>query len=561
MLSLELPERLNAASVFVDAHMAAGRESKAAILCGDRVITYRDLYENVNRFGNALLQRDVRMEERVAMLLPDSPEFAFAFYGAMKAGAVAVPLNTNLKPDDYEYFLNDSRARVLVTDAGMVRQLAGIRARYLKHVFVCGGPAVDATAPTGDANAAEVAALQATAEVASWERVLGDASPELQAADTSKDDMAFWLYSSGTTGRPKGAIHLHHDMQIAADLYAQATLRLKEDDVSFSVAKLFFAYGLGNGLYFPLRLGGTTVMLSGRPTPEAVFAALDQHQPTVFYSVPTSYLALLHLAEKTGRTSLGRVRMCVSAGEPLPKHVYETWLERFGVEIIDGIGSTEILHIFISNRPGRVVAGSTGQVVPGYEAKIVDDHGQEVPPRHVGMLYIKGDSIASGYWNKHEETKHTYHGHWINTHDKFLVDEDGYFWYAGRTDDMFKVSGQAVWPTDVEGVLLQHPAVMESGVVGGADPEGLVKPVAFVVLKEGFAGTPELTRELQNFVKSQTAPYKYPRAVVYVDTLPKTATGKIQRFKLRELVGRLTPLHPQARETPPTPPSEGMPST
>ncbi len=322
-------------------------------------------------------------------------------------------------------------------------------------------------------------------------------------------------------------------MIVAADLYAQATLRLKEEDVSFSVAKLFFAYGLGNGLYFPLRLGGTTIMLSERPTPEAVLATLDQHQPTVFYSVPTSYLALLHHAEKTGRTSLGRVRVCVSAGEPLPKHVYETWLERFGVEIVDGIGSTEILHIFISNRPGRVVPGSTGQVVPGFEAKIVDDHGQALPPRHVGTLYIKGDSIANGYWDKHEETKNTFHGHWINTHDKFLVDEDGFFWYAGRTDDMFKVSGQAVWPTDVEGVLLQHPAVLESGVVGGADPEGLVKPVAFVVLKEGHAGSPELTRELQDFVKSHTAPHKYPRAVVYVDSLPKTATGKIQRFKLR----------------------------
>jgi benzoate-CoA ligase len=337
---------------------------------------------------------------------------------------------------------------------------------------------------------------------------------------------------------------------VAADLYAQATLRLKEEDVSFSVAKLFFAYGLGNGLYFPLRVGATTVMLSGRPTPDAVFATLDQHQPTVFYSVPTSYLALLHQADKAGRTSLGRVRVCVSAGEPLPKHLYETWLERFGVEIVDGIGSTEILHIYISNRPGRVVAGSTGQVVPGYEAKIVDEHGQPLPPRQVGTLYVKGDSIANGYWNKHEETKNTFHGHWINTHDKFLVDEDGYFWYAGRTDDMFKVSGQAVWPTDVEGVLLQHPLVLESGVVGGADPEGLVKPVAFVVLKDGHPGTPELTRELQNFVKSHTAAYKYPRAVVYVESLPKTATGKIQRFKLRELVGRLTPLHPQAAAVP-----------
>ncbi|MCU0871415.1 MAG: benzoate-CoA ligase family protein [Pirellulaceae bacterium] len=544
MLSLDLPERLNAASVLVDAHLAAGRDSKAAILCGDRVVTYRDLYEQVNRFGNALLQRDIRTEERVMLLLPDSPEFAFAFFGAMKAGAVAVPLNTNLKPADYEYFLNDSRARVLVIDAGLVGQLAGVQAKHLKHIFVSGAPPTDAPW-----DAAGALPLPTDAEVGSLQRVLDEASPELQAVDTSKDDMAFWLYSSGTTGRPKGAIHLHHDMIVAADLYAQATLRLKEEDVSFSVAKLFFAYGLGNGLYFPLRVGATTVMLSGRPTPDAVFATLDQHQPTVFYSVPTSYLALLHQADKAGRTSLGRVRVCVSAGEPLPKHLYETWLERFGVEIVDGIGSTEILHIYISNRPGRVVAGSTGQVVPGYEAKIVDEHGQPLPPRQVGTLYVKGDSIANGYWNKHEETKNTFHGHWINTHDKFLVDEDGYFWYAGRTDDMFKVSGQAVWPTDVEGVLLQHPLVLESGVVGGADPEGLVKPVAFVVLKDGHPGTPELTRELQNFVKSHTAAYKYPRAVVYVESLPKTATGKIQRFKLRELVGRLTPLHPQPAAT------------
>ena len=545
MLSLDLPERLNAATILVDSHLAAGRASKAAILCGDRVITYRDLSEQVSRFGNSLLQRDIRFEERVMLLLPDSPEFAFAFFGAMKAGAVAVPLNTNLKPADYEYFLNDSRARVLVIDAGLVGLLDGVQAKYLTHIFV------SRPQPAGGLPDGPLAVPMPTAaEVVSLQRVLDEASPELQAADTSKDDMAFWLYSSGTTGRPKGAIHLHHDMIVAADLYAQATLRLKEEDTSFSVAKLFFAYGLGNGLYFPLRVGATTVMLPGRPTPEAVFATLDQHQPSVFYSVPTSYLALLHEADKAGRKSLGRVRVCVSAGEPLPKHLYETWLERFGVEIVDGIGSTEILHIYISNRPGQVVAGSTGQVVPGFEAKIVDEHGQTLPPRHVGTLFVKGDSIANGYWNKHEETKNTFHGHWINTHDKFLVDEDGFFWYAGRTDDMFKVSGQAVWPTDVEGVLLQHPAVLESGVVGGTDPEGLVKPVAFVVLKDGRAGTPELTRELQNFVKSHTAAYKYPRAVVYVDSLPKTATGKIQRFKLREQVGRLTPLHPQPGATP-----------
>ncbi len=292
------------------------------------------------------------------------------------------------------------------------------------------------------------------------------ASSSLAPADTSRDDAAFWLYSSGTTGSPKGAIHLHHDMIVEADQYARATIGLQESDVSFSVAKLFFAYGLGNGLYFPLATGGTTVLLPDRPVPEKVFEVIDRYQPTVFYGVPTSYAALLHHAEKTGRTSLGRVRMCIAAGETLPQHIFLRWRERFDVEILDGIGSTEILHIFISNRPGQAKAGSTGQIVPGYEARIVDDDGHDLPAGQVGTLLIRGESIAAGYWNKHAATKQTFCGEWINTHDKFMVDQDGYFWYAGRTDDMMKVSGQAVWPTDVEGVLQGHPAVLESGVTG-----------------------------------------------------------------------------------------------
>jgi len=368
------------------------------------------------------------------------------------------------------------------------------------------------------------------------EPLMQQASPVLDPVDTSKDDSAFWLYSSGTTGFPKGTIHLHHDMLVEADLYAERTIGLKESDVSFSVAKLFFAYGLGNGLYFPLRLGGTTVLLPDRPLPETVFDVVDRYEPTVFYGVPTSYAALLPLAEKTGRTNLGQVRMCVSAGEPLPGHLYDKWLERFGVEILDGIGSTEILHIFISNRPGAARAGSTGQIVPGYEGKIVDDDGNEVPTRTVGTLLIKGESIAAGYWNKHEQTKNTFLGEWINTHDKFLVDEDGYYWYAGRTDDMMKVGGQAVWPTDVEGVLQQHPAVLESGVAGIADKDGLMKPHAYVVLKDGNAACDDLKRELQDFVKKKTAPHKYPRTVRFVDELPKTATGKIKRYELRAML-------------------------
>ncbi|MHC4404737.1 MAG: benzoate-CoA ligase family protein [Planctomycetota bacterium] len=525
MSAFELPERLNAASVLVDANVAEGRGDKPAILSGDQTVTYRALQEGVNRAGNALRELGVRMEERVGILLPDSPEWVYAFFGAMKIGAVAVPMNTMLTGKDYLYLLNDSRARVLFVAPPLLDRVTEIRDRleYLEHVVVVGEAEGDL----------------------SFEGVIQQASPTLEAVATCKDDAAFWLYSSGTTGFPKGAIHLHHDMIVAADRYAVETIGLRESDVSFSVAKLFFAYGLGNGLYFSLRVGATTVLLPGRPVPDTVYDAIDRYQPTVFYSVPTSYAALLHTAEKTGRTGLGRVRMCVSAGEPLPKHLYDKWLQRYGVEILDGIGSTEILHIFISNRPGRAVAGSTGQVVPGFEARIVDDDDNELPPRHVGTLWIKGDSIASGYWNKHEQTKDTFRGEWINTHDKFLVDEDGYFWYAGRTDDMMKVSGQAVWPTDVEGILQGHSAVLESGVVGAADKDGLIKPVAYVVLKDGHHPSDDLARELQDFVKSTTSPHKFPRAVVFVDTLPKTATGKIQRYKLRQLATEQTPLHRQ----------------
>ncbi len=526
MSDLELPDRFNAAAWFVHRHLAEGRAEKPAILCGERVVSYGDLAEAVNRLGNALVGLGVRMEERVGILLPDSPQWAFAFFAAIKIGAVAVPMNTLLTPKDYQYLLSDSRARVLVVHPALLDRVAELRGslRHLEHVVVAG------EAPAG------CLALDA---------LMAAASPELAPADTSRDDMAFWLYSSGTTGFPKGAMHLQHDMYVEAELYARRTIGVCESDVSFSVAKLFFAYGLGNGLYFSLHVGGTTVLLPDRPTPEAAFATIDRHRPTIFYSVPTSYAAMLHLAEKTGRTSLGRARFCVSAGEALPKHIYDKWLERFGVEILDGIGSTEILHIFISNRPGQARPGSTGQIVEGYEAKILDDQGRELPAGQVGTLWIKGESIATGYWNKHEQTKNTFCGEWINTHDKFLIDEDGFFWYAGRTDDMIKVSGQAVWPTEVEALLQRHPAVLEGGVVGVADPDGLIKPVAYVVLKDGNEPTAALARELQDFVKRQTAPHKYPRAVMFVETLPKTATGKIQRFQLRARAAAETPLHPR----------------
>ena len=510
----DVPEQFNAAAVLVDDHLAQGRAAKPAILSGPRNVTYAQLHEAVNRFGNVLLELGVRREERVALLLPDSPEWVFAFFGAIKIGAVAIPLNTLLASKDYEYLLNDSRAQVLVVHADLAHNITPIRGqlRYLKHTIQVGG--------------------QSEGRLC-FDTVMERASAALEPADTNKDDMAFWLYSSGTTGFPKGAVHLHHDMIVAADLYARDTIGLAQSDLSFSVAKLFFAYGLGNGLYFPLRTGGTTVLMPDRPVPEKVFQTIDRYQPTVFYGVPTSYAALLHEAEKNGRTSLGNVRMCVSAGETLPRHLFLHWRERFHVDILDGIGSTEILHIFISNRPGRARPGSTGELVPGFESRIVDDDGHELGPGGVGTLFIKGDSVASGYWNKHEASKKTFCGEWVNTYDKFMVDPDGFFWYSGRANDMLKVSGQAVWPSEVEAVLLEHPAVLESGVTGAATDEGLLKPVAYVVLKDGHQPSGELAHELQEFVKSHTAPHKYPRAVVFVDQLPKTASGKIKRFELR----------------------------
>ena len=516
MKPVELPERLNAATVFVDRHLEEGRADKAAILCGDTTVTYRQLSEKVNRFGNAMLDLGIRMEERIAIIMPDSPECVYAFFGAIKIGAVSIPMNTLLKPEDYEYLLNDSRSQVLVIHTSLLDRITPVRdqLKYIKHILVVDGD---------------------TDNDLAFDAVMAAASPELTAADTSKDDSAFWLYSSGTTGFPKGTIHLQHDMIIAAEYYSKRTIGLRESDITFSIAKLFFAYGLGNGLYFTLWAGGTTILLPGRPLPDVIYSIIDRYKPTVFYSVPTSYAATLHMAEQEERTTLHDIRMCVSAGEPLPKPLYDKWHERFGVEILDGIGSTEILHIFISNRPGRVKGGSTGEVVTGYEALILDDNRKEVPVGEIGTLYMKGDSIASGYWNKHEQTKNTFRGEWINTHDKFYKDKDDYFWYAGRSDDMMKVSGLYVSPAEVESILASHPQVLESGVVGVHDEEGLLKPRAYVVLKDALDASDELAAELKAYVKSKTQPHKYPRTVVFVRELPKTATGKIQRYKLREM--------------------------
>lgn len=508
---------MNAAAVLVDDNVEAGRGEKIAIYdAGDgSAHTYNDVLELTNRTGNALKELGVRMEERVMLLLPDSPELVCSFFGAIKIGAVPIPTNTLLKSHGYEYMLNDSRARVLVVSEPLLEQIEPIRdqLRYLRQIVVVG---------------------QARDDHLSYRELVEASSPELAPEMMSQDDACFWLYSSGTTAFPKGAVHLQHDMMVSADLYARPILDICENDRTYSVAKLFFAYGLGNGLYFPFRVGATTILYPGKPDAERFYEIIQEYRPSIFFSVPTGYAAMLAIEDAEQRFDTRSLRLCVSAGEALPPALFERWKDRFGVEILDGIGSTEIVHIFISNRPGRVKPGSTGEIVPGYEARVVNDEGQDVPTGEIGDLLIKGDSICAYYWNKHEQTKDTLQGHWIRTGDKYLQDEDGYLWYQGRCDDMLKVGGSWVSPIEIENVLVEHPAVLESAVVGVADKENLIKPKAFVMLKEGYQGSDDLTDELQRFAKEKIGVYKFPRWIEFVTELPKTATGKTQRYKLRE---------------------------
>jgi benzoate-CoA ligase len=510
-----VPARFNAATFFIDRHVTEGRGEKVAFFHEGGALTYGALQELVNRAGNALLDMGVRPEQRVLCLLLDSPEFLATFWGAIKIGAIPIPVNTMLRGDDYQYFLDDSRAPVAVISEPLLAEAGPVLsgARHLRHVVVAG---------------------RASGSQVAFDDWVAKASPRLEAFDASKDDPAFWLYSSGSTGRPKGAVHLQHDMVVCGETYARQVLGMTEADRTVSAAKLFFAYGMGNNMTFPLHVGGQGVLFPNRPTPDAMFDLIHRHRPTLFFGVPTLYAAMLQVKDAADRYDLSCLRLCVSAGEALPEELFRRWQERFGVEILDGIGTTEILHIFLSNRPGRVRPGSTGQVVPGYEALVVDDDGRRVPAGDIGNLRVKGDSTMAYYWNQHEKTKDTLLGHWIQTGDKYYEDADGYFWYCGRGDDMLKVGGIWVSPIEVENTLMGHPAVLETAVVGHADTDELIKPKAFVVLKEGRRGSPELEAELKSFVKDKIAPYKYPRWLEFVAELPKTATGKIQRFKLRQ---------------------------
>jgi benzoate-CoA ligase family protein len=509
-----LPQEFNVATYFVDRNVAEGREGRPAFFYEDRVLTYGDVQDLANRTGNALLELGIAPEDRVWMLCLDAPEFLGTFWGSIKIGAVPIPTNTVMRAADYVYFLRDSRAKVAVVSAPLLAEVGPAlgESPYLRHVLVAGGPARSYLA---------------------WEDRIGRASATLTAAPTSRDDAAFWLYSSGSTGFPKGAVHLHHDMVVCQETYAKQVLGIRESDRVYSAAKLFFAYGLGNAGYFPMGVGAQSILYPHRPTPDSVFEMLSRHRATLFFGIPTLYAAMLAAKDADKRYDLSSLRLCVSAGEALPDELYKRWRERYGVEIIDGIGTTEICHIFISNRPGAARPGATGQPVPGYEAIVVDDDGRPVPQGEIGNLRVKGDSIMAYYWNKHDKTKETLFGPWIQTGDKYYQDADGFFWYAGRADDMLKVGGIWVSPIEVENTLIKHPAVLEAAVVGREDGDRLVKPQAFVVLKDPAGAAPGLAEELKGFVKDKIAPYKYPRWIEFVTELPKTSTGKIQRYKLR----------------------------
>lgn len=515
---IALPEIFNAASHFVDRNVHERHGERTAVECGAKRVSYQELLKRVNQAGNMLRRLGVKREERVLILLPDSPEFLYCFFGAMKIGAVAVPVNTLLKPPDYEYIFNDARATVAIIDEEILPQIEKIpreRLRYLLETVVAGRKKEYGRA---------------------LHKLLEAAPSGLHPEPTSKNDAAFWLYSSGSTGFPKACIHLHHDMVVCSELFAKGVLGMRESDRCYSVARLFFAYGLGNAGYFPLSCGATTILSPARPTPASIYSDIERHRPTLLFSVPTNYAALLAHEPSGGCDfDLSSIRYAISAGESLPEALLERFQRRFGIQILDGVGSTETLQTFISNRPGDVKPGSTGKIVPGYEARIVDEEGCAVAPGEIGNLLIKGDSICAGYWNQHEKTKDAFEGHWYRTGDKFSRDQEGYFWYSGRSDDLFKVDGRWLSPTEVESALILHPAVQEAAVIARADVDGLTKPAAFVVTNPAIHTNGDLARELEQWVATKIGGFKRPRWIDFLPEIPKTATGKLQRFKLREL--------------------------
>lgn len=522
MKASDLPAQYNAVDILE--RNLAGRGGKTAIYSAEREMTFRQVADEANQVGNALRRLDVRTGESVAILSPDCAEWVTSFFGAVKIGAVSVGVNTLLKPHEHAYILKDSRARALIVHAALLSAIDSIRDQldFLKHVIVIGGR---------PAPSAAVGGRQGDFIFRDW---IADEPTELAAAPTHRDDFCSLNYSSGTTGEPKGILHAHKDYPLTAELWGKNVLGLRESDRCFGAPRLFFTFGAGGVLIFPWYVGASTVLMAAPPrVPANMLETIHRFKPTILYNAPTGYAAMLAMDDFNTKYDLSSLRLCVSAGESLPAPIWQAWKERTGLDIIDGIGSTENFHIFISNRPGDIRPGSSGRPFEGYEVKIVDESGNEVPRGEVGNLLVKGETAAVFYLHQYEKSRRTFLGEWLLTGDKYYVDEDGYYWHAGRSDDMLKVGGIWVSPVEVESALLGHPSVLECAVVGQPDASNLIKPKAFVVLKEGCQPSNQTKEELIEHCKQKMAEYKRPRWVEFVPELPKTATGKIQRFKLR----------------------------
>jgi len=504
----------NAVTWLLDRNIDEGRGGKLAFTDTVSELTYGDLQKQSCRVANMLRRLGVRREERVAMIMLDTVDFPSVFLGAIRAGIVPVPLNTLLTTDQYAYILMDCRARVLFISEALlpvVKDMVG-RLPDLEHVIVAGK---------------ESQGHKKLADELSRE------SDNFSTVPTHAEEPAFWLYSSGSTGMPKGVRHVHSSLQATADTYGTQVLGIEESDVCFSAAKLYFAYGLGNALTFPMAVGASAVLNADRPTPARMYELLNKYNPTLFFGAPTLFAAMLNDAAAKDARAGTRLRLCSSAGEPLPESVGNAWKARFGVDILDGVGSTELLHIFLCNTPDDIKYGTSGRPVPGYKVRLVNDAGADVADGEVGELLVDAPSAGEGYWNQRGKSRQTFEGRWTRTGDKYIRDTDGRYTFCGRSDDMFKVSGIWVSPFEVESALITHPSVLQAAVIPEADPEGLLKPKAFVVLREG-CNTDGLYESLKDHVKQKVGPWKYPRWIDVVDSLPMTANGKIQRFKLRD---------------------------
>jgi benzoate-CoA ligase len=509
-----LSEQFNAAAFFVDRHVTEGRAGRTAFRYAGRSITYGEVAALVAQAAGVLAEAGLDAEQRVLLALDDTPAFAAAFWGAAKLGAVAVPVNTLMTAEEYAFLLDDSRARVAVVQADVAERLRALPAtrRWLRALLVVGGTA---------------------SGCADFDDALARAKPVAEAAPTSPEDIVYWGYTSGSTGQPKAAVHSHKDFVAAADLVGVNVFGLGADDLVFSASKLYFAFGLGNSLYFPARVGAASVLAPERITPELALEIIAAERPTIFFTVPTLYARMLEVRDAERRFDLSSLRYGVSSGEALPPAVFDAWADRFGLELVEVVGSTEALHDFIANRPGAARRGASGTVVAGFQTRLVDDAGTPVAPGVVGHLLVKGETTAPYYWNRLERTRQTMQGEWLRTGDMFRQDAEGWFYFEGRSDDMLKVAGQWVSPAEVEAHLAAHAAVLEAGVVGQTDGRGLTTPRACVVLKAGVAGSPALAAELRELVRQRAAGYKVPTVIEFVADLPKTATGKIQRFRLR----------------------------